>query len=380
MKTPKLHIIAFDVPYPPNYGGITDVFYKLKSLYEAGAEITYHCFHYEGHNPPTEELEKYCSKLYYYERKRSLFKLLFSNLPYVVSSRSNPEVLENILADPAPVLMDGIQCTYWILHKEVQAQKILYRANNIEHEYYEGLAKVEPSFLKRYYLKQEAKKLRKFEWQLRNADVILSVAQQDMSHFEQYGKTIHLPPFLDDSHSVDFSKPVPSKKFVLFQANLSVTENENAAEHIIKNIAPLTEHQIIIAGRHPSSFLKNLGAKVKNVEIVDTPDEMEMKSLIRDAQIHLLMTFQQTGVKLKLLHALQSGRHIIINKLMDDDGIFANLCVVEDDDKLIVERIDELMNVGFTAEMKTERDEKFNSIYGNQMKAEKILEILSAWS
>ncbi len=32
MPDKYLHIISFDIPYPPNYGGVIDVFYKLKAL------------------------------------------------------------------------------------------------------------------------------------------------------------------------------------------------------------------------------------------------------------------------------------------------------------------------------------------------------------
>ena len=28
----KIHVISFQVPYPPNYGGAIDVYYKLQSL------------------------------------------------------------------------------------------------------------------------------------------------------------------------------------------------------------------------------------------------------------------------------------------------------------------------------------------------------------
>ena len=34
-----LHIISFDVPYPANYGGVIDVFYKLKALHAEGIKI-----------------------------------------------------------------------------------------------------------------------------------------------------------------------------------------------------------------------------------------------------------------------------------------------------------------------------------------------------
>ena len=201
-------------------------------MHEAGAEIIYHCFYYKRHNPPTDELKKYCHELYFYKRKQSFFKLLFSRKPYVVSTRNDVRLLIRLLTDPAtPILMDGIQCTYWLDHIDIQTRFILYRANNIEHEYYDGLAAVEKNPLRRLYLKMEANRLRNYEWMLQYTNEILCVAKQDILHFEQYTKTIHLPPFFDDTHTLDVSKP-QKEKFVLFQANLSVKENENAALHI----------------------------------------------------------------------------------------------------------------------------------------------------
>ena len=32
-KDKEVHIVSFDVPYPPNYGGVIDVFYKIKTLF-----------------------------------------------------------------------------------------------------------------------------------------------------------------------------------------------------------------------------------------------------------------------------------------------------------------------------------------------------------
>ena len=32
--TKEIHIITFDIPYPANYGGVIDVFYKIKALKE----------------------------------------------------------------------------------------------------------------------------------------------------------------------------------------------------------------------------------------------------------------------------------------------------------------------------------------------------------
>ena len=44
MPERQLHIVAFDIPYPPNYGGVIDVWYKLKALHAKGIKIILHCF------------------------------------------------------------------------------------------------------------------------------------------------------------------------------------------------------------------------------------------------------------------------------------------------------------------------------------------------
>ena len=48
MTEPKhLHVISFDVPVPANYGGVIDVYYKLKALHLQGVKIHLHCFEYK---------------------------------------------------------------------------------------------------------------------------------------------------------------------------------------------------------------------------------------------------------------------------------------------------------------------------------------------
>ncbi|MBK6399036.1 MAG: hypothetical protein IPF75_12445 [Bacteroidetes bacterium] len=89
MSSDHLHIISFDVPYPADYGGVIDVFFKLKALHEAGIKITLHCFEYG--RTEQKELEKYCKKVYYYPRKNSR-SLLFNTLPYIVLTRSSDQL------------------------------------------------------------------------------------------------------------------------------------------------------------------------------------------------------------------------------------------------------------------------------------------------
>jgi len=61
-----LHIVCLDVPYPPDYGGVFDLYYKIKSLSEAGIKIHLHCFEYGLGKQ--KELDVYCVEVQYYPR------------------------------------------------------------------------------------------------------------------------------------------------------------------------------------------------------------------------------------------------------------------------------------------------------------------------
>ena len=37
----KLHVVSFQVPFPPDYGGVIDVYYKLKALKRPVIQLFY---------------------------------------------------------------------------------------------------------------------------------------------------------------------------------------------------------------------------------------------------------------------------------------------------------------------------------------------------
>ena len=98
-----LNIVSFDVPFPANYGGVIDVYYKLVWLKKSGVKIILHCFQYG--RKPAPELEQLCEKVYYYERQTGLKKNL-SLSPYTVVSRQSKELEKNLLANDYPILFE----------------------------------------------------------------------------------------------------------------------------------------------------------------------------------------------------------------------------------------------------------------------------------
>ena len=67
---------------------------------------------------------------------------------------------------------------------------------------------------------------------------------------------------------------------------------------------------------NPSKKLLRVAAPYPNIRVEANPDKHRMEELIREAQINTLITFQDTGLKLKLLNSLFAGRHILVNPLM----------------------------------------------------------------
>ena len=180
-----LHIVCLDVPYPVDYGGVFDLFYKLPSLQQLGIKIHLHCFVY-GRQPSTI-LNSFCERISYYHRDISKSKL-FLKLPYIVCSRNNKLLTEALLEDNDPIIFEGLHTTYGLLDDRLKGRKIIVRAHNIEHEYYRNLGLSENNLFKRYYFNNEATKLETYEPILNLASGIASISRADQEYFnKKYG-------------------------------------------------------------------------------------------------------------------------------------------------------------------------------------------------
>lgn len=320
MAIKKLHIVSFDVPFPADYGGAIDVFYRIKALHKIGVQITLHCFEYG--RGQQKELEQYCSEVFYY--KRNIFSSVFSKDPFIVASRKSPELLVNLLKDDSPILFEGLHTCAYISSEKLKKRLKIARTHNIEHDYYQELSALSQGWRKLFF-KKEAKKLKAFEVNLKFSDHILAIQKNDASHFKMYTENVHLLPAsipeLDKKYNPN------TKPFCLFHGNLSVGENENAVRWILKNVTFPKGLFLVVAGKNPSSDIKSACAQLE-VELIINPSENEMQQLIDSAQIHLLYTEQETGIKLKLLNTLASSGHVLLNDKMTEGTSLKKWCSI----------------------------------------------------
>lgn len=371
MKT--LHVIAFDVPYPANYGGVIDVFYKLKYLHECGVDITLHCFEY-GRGEQAE-LNKYCKKIYYYKRSKSIIHH-FSKLPFIIKTRINHELVLNLLKDDGAILFEGLHTCGIINDQRLKKRFKIYRESNIEHQYYMHLCRGEKSILKKIYFFIEAVKLKQFESVLKHADYMLTVSKKDNEYLKRKfpnNKIEYLPSF----HPYKTVETLTGTgDYVLYHGNLQIAENHNAAIYLVKHVFINDQINYKIAGLQPQQELKKLVSNKPNIELIENPNEQQLKNLIQHAQINCLITFQESGLKLKLLHALYAGRFCLVNQHMLYGTDLDKLCSVANSSTAMTEAIILLLQTRFEKNLIDERIEKlqFFDVQKNALRIKNLLQ------
>ncbi|MEL7341776.1 MAG: glycosyltransferase, partial [Bacteroidota bacterium] len=95
-----------------------------------------------------------------------------------------------------------------------------------------------------------------------------------------------------------------------------VSENEQAVFYLIREVFSNLQIPLVIAGSHPGEALIRLISAYEHIALRHNPSQEEMDQLLSDAHIHVLPTFQNTGIKLKLLNSLYKGRFVVVNEPM----------------------------------------------------------------
>ncbi|MDP2336597.1 MAG: glycosyltransferase [Bacteroidota bacterium] len=365
-----IQLVAFNIPYPPDYGGVIDIFYKVKALSECGISVYLHCFEYD--RPQAIELEKYCTKVFYYPRKKGL-RYQFSAKPYIVITRVNNQLINNLSSNKAPILFEGLHTCFYLDHPLLANHLRLVRTHNVEHEYYLNLYKAERNVFKKLFFRIEACKISGYEKVLQNASHLLCISPNDNFYFDRkYGHSHFIPAF----HPFSEIKSKEGRgKYILFHGNLSVSENLQSVEFLIKNVFGKISQSVIIAGKNPPDRLIQKIKQLPNIQLISNPENEQMEALIQDAHISLLPTFQDTGLKLKLLASLFSGRFCIANTPMIHKTGLEHLCHLADTPEEMIGLINKLFAQDFTSEEIERRKIILEDAFSNHRNALKIIQL-----
>ena len=370
MNQLHLHIIALDVPLPVDYGGVMDIFYKIRWLHALGVKIHLHCF--TRGRPPQDELDNYCEEVFYYKRKNFL-QAIPIRLPYMVASRDNSALLKNLQQDDHPILLEGIQCSYLLGSDVLKNRKVFLRLHNAEFLYYEKLAIHERNVLKRLYYKNESRLLKGYEKTISNKVPILALSHSDINLYKKLFGALHtffVPAFT----GWDMVTSIEGRgKYCLYHGNLSINENEKAVEWLLNDVFRNTGIPLIIAGKSPSESLERFIEGFSNCSLVENPTDHDLQDLIHKAQINVLPSFNNTGVKLKLLNALYNGRHCLVNAASVEGASIPDLCYVADTAEDFIKKMRELFLQDFSREDILQRQKLLSTFYNNEKNAAAVI-------
>ena len=366
-----LHIVSFNVPFPADYGGVIDVYYKLKALSDLGIRVALHCFDYgRGEQPKLEEV---AAEVYYYPRDVNKLIAVFSS-PFTVKSRVSKELLERLTADDAPILFESLQSCLYLDHPSLVDKKKWVRAHNVEHDYYRSLASYESAGVRKLYYLKEAKALEKFESVLEYADGVFAISTKDTNYFKGIGLTAHYLPVIYKGFS-EPTKVSELNEVTLYHGNLQVEENIEAVMFLLEVFKDLP-FTLIVAGNEPGISITKAARSMPNVQIVESPSDEQLFELIQSAKLNCLPTFQATGIKLKLLHALSTGNEVLVNSEMVEGTGLDKFCKIAMDTQDWRASITRIMDQDLDLAGIDERRKQVLRLFNNQQNAKQLAEWL----
>ncbi|MET0760416.1 MAG: hypothetical protein ABWZ56_08340 [Flavobacterium sp.] len=371
MQNKKLHIISFDNPFPPVYGGVIDVFYKIKALHELGIEIYLHCF-IDEIKEENSVLKQYVKEVYYYKRnKKNIFKLL-SRFPFAVVSRYHKALISNINNVEAPILFEGLQTTFAMHEHHFKNRKLMLRLHNLEANYFSGLAKSETNLAKRTLFGLEATKYKSYQKIISKFDATFTLSVSETNYVqEHFGNANYIPVFHGNETVVKLSE---FGKFALYHGDLRMADNKRAVAFLIKVFKKIPDYKLVIASGCGADFVKNKIITTSNVSFVSIENQEHLNQLLEEAHLNVMLSFQQSGTKLKLINSLYKSRFCIINRNMVDDENVRNLCEMAESKAEFINVVNRLKNQPYLDNNR--REKVLFEVLDDSKNAKKLMEFI----
>jgi hypothetical protein len=360
MQNGEIHIVSFDNPFPPVYGGVIDVFYKVKALNDLGFKIYLHCF-VEDLSSDTSGLNEFTQKVFLYKKKKNPF-YLFSQYPFSVRSRFDKNLIRNLNINQAPILFEGLQSTYVLNTTHFKRRKIFLRLHNIEHFYYSGLAQSETNVLKKLLFKIEALKYYNYLNILKKFDTVFTLSFGETQEIKKMIKRVEYIPVFHGN------KQITSKdgkgEYAFYNGDLRISDNKKAVAFFIEVFKKIPDYQLVIASGIEQDWVETKIQSVPNIRFEKIENKEHLTDLLRNAHMNLMISFQESGTKLKIINALFQGRHCVCNEKMIDDKEVLGFCHTAKTENDFIAKINQLKNYPFLLDSKRAKvlEKRYNDL------------------
>jgi len=276
----KILFLTNKVPYPPKDGGSIATFSLIKSFNNAGHAVTVMSMNTRKHHITPFDIPKQISSQIIFHLievparislKGIVTNFLFSKLPYNAERFIDDNYhnkLELLLSTHQYdiIQLEGLYLLpYFDLIRKYSTAKIVYRSHNIEHEIWERTA-IQAKGIKKIYLNNLSKRLRKFEISLINKyDLLIPITLRDEKRLNELGNTkpaLTIPAGIDIQEKEPVAKPLKNDLFFIGALDWAPNQEgliwffDNCWDEIRKECPKVS---LTVAGRNaPDWFVKML--------------------------------------------------------------------------------------------------------------------------
>ncbi|MCR5438568.1 MAG: glycosyltransferase family 4 protein [Selenomonas sp.] len=341
-------LIEGDFVYPPNHGGRVDAWNRIITIHEMGGYIHLIC---TVKTYPRDDymavVKQYVDEITILPRKNRLLDMLYNRPLQMVSRRC----LKHIKFEKAYdyIILNG-SYVYDVLENDtLRVKHKILRMNNDESTYFKGLGQATSSWVKKIYYYWESRKFKSFDEKLiRNIPNVMFVSHDEVEDYKKKYPWMN-GCFLPTAVALDFKRRDLKNNCVLMVGSFFMVNNQEGIRFYIENVHPLLndipQYKLVIAGNSRGQsikWLKKLALKYNNIEVYDSPDELE--PLYNEATVFVNPMLHGAGVKLKTINAVIEGLPVVATSVGNEGTglLHGRDIIVTDDAKEMAENIKKL--------------------------------------
>lgn len=330
----KILLVTKKFPYPLKEGEPIAISYLARSLVSLGCEVDLLVLNTSKHYFDPQDLpesehffnEIHSVRVDNHIRLGGALRSLMAGRAYILDRFQSAEFgkkLDDLLHRKRYdiVQLETIYLAHYLpILRKHRNLAVSLRAHNVEHEIWERVAANTKNLLKKWYLKNQNRHLKKFEVSLLNQfDVLLAITARDLGVFRALGYRNAAVTVPVGINLVDY--PIDNQEFALennlsFIGALDWMPNQQGVvwflENVWKKLTPdYPKSKFRIAGKNTPTWLK--ARQGGSVEVLgEVPDA---KAFILQQPISVAPLFSGSGIKVKVLEGMALGRTVITTSI-----------------------------------------------------------------
>lgn len=256
--------------------------------------------------------------------------------------------------------------------------KVVLRTHNVEFVLWERIAAQTTNRLKKWYINKLSDQLKKEEISiLKKVDSIATLSADDRNFFRDLGIKTRIELIPIALPEVDTKSDYSSTSF-FHLGSMNWKPNREAVQQLFNHIFPKIQAEL------PHAQLKIAGSFMSEFSMENLPNNTEIIGFVADSDlfykeqgIFLCPIHSGSGVRIKILEAMNVGSPIITTK-MGAEGLISDAPVIiaEDDQEFVQSAIDLYRNEERREDLGKKSKQYIRTNYSIQAVAQKINEFL----